>query len=312
MRTPIKLLQALFASTLLLASSLLYAQGQVVASGVNRAENAIQTSNQRLFVSSDGGFYELTVNGGVWSKTPVAATFASGKTAACYYLGVAETAGMLYTLCAENWGIPLSPNHLLGFSIYDTAPHLVEIGPLQGMVSPNGLAADSSGNLYAVDSGLLGLPGAIHKITLAGSNAIATQSVFYQYDLWKPNGLKISGGSLYVSLDPLTYAGLSKLVRYDLGSNGLSNQTAIYDSLWVLDDFTLVQGGVVIAEDLGYVTHVGENSRILHRQAFPILTVPTSVALLTAPPFGAGSLLVTEMGTGNAIRLANNWGLQAR
>lgn len=44
------------------------------------------------------------------------------------------------------------------------------------MALPNDLAADGSGNLYAADSGMPFMPGAIRKITLASAHAIATQT----------------------------------------------------------------------------------------------------------------------------------------
>ncbi|HEY0844670.1 MAG TPA: hypothetical protein VGE12_04855 [Noviherbaspirillum sp.] len=298
---------------LMLALSLctaIAAHAEVVATGVRYAENAIQTSNQRLFVSSDGAFYELTAGASGWNKTAVPVHFKDGVARHCYFLGVAETMGRVYTVCTENALNPLARKRLFGLDIMQGAPQLVEAGELHGMSLPNGLAADDAGNLYAADSGLPLLPGTIQKITLAGPYTIATQTTFHRYLANKPNGVRYANGKLYVTVNPFSYLGVSQLLRYDLGANGLANCTTIYSSLAFLDDFTLVNGGAVIAEFLGgRIVHVSEQGNELHRASF---SQPTSARLLTAPQFGAGNLLVTERGSGNVHRFVNTWGLQPR
>jgi len=175
---------------------------------------------------------------------------------------------------------------------------------------PNGLAADSSGNLYLANSGMPFLPGAIHKITLGSAFAIATQGVFHSFAAYKPNGLRYANGKLYVTVNPFSYVGLSQLLRYDLGANGLSNPTPIYSSLAFLDDFALVDSGAVVSEFLaGRIVHVNERGGELHQASF---SQPTSVSLLTAPTYGVGNLLVTERSRGNVQRFINNWGLRPR
>lgn len=286
------------------------AHAEVVATGVRYAENAIETSNQRLFVSSDGAFYELTAGASGWSKTAVPVQFRDGVARHCYFLGIAETMGRVYTLCTEDSINPLAKKHLFGLDIHQAAPQLVEAGELHGMSLPNGLAADGSGNLYAADSGLPLLPGTIQKITLAGPTTIATQSTFHRYLANKPNGLRYANGKLYVSVNPFSYIGVSQLLRYDLGAGGLENCTTIYSSLGFIDDFTLVSGGAVVAEFLGgRITHVNEQGTELHRASF---SQPTSARLLGAPQFGTGNLLVTERSSGNVHRYSNDWGLQPR
>lgn len=286
------------------------AHAEVVATGVRYAENSIETSNQRLFVSSDGAFYELKAAASGWTKTAVPVEFRDGVARHCYFLGITETMGRVYTLCTEDSINPLAKKHLFGLDIQQAAPKLIEAGELQGMALPNGLAADNSGNLYAADSGLPLLPGTIQKITLAGPYTIATQTTFHRYLTNKPNGLRFANGKLYVSVNPFSYLGLSQLLRYDLGANGLANCTTVYSSLAFIDDFTLVNGGAVVAEFLGgRITHVNEQGIELHRASF---SQPTSARLLTAPQFGAGNLLVTERSSGDVHRYANSWGLQPR
>lgn len=285
-------------------------RAEVMATGVKYAENTIQTSNQRLFVSSDGGLYELTAGAAGWVKTAVPMRFRDGLAHHCYFLGMAETMGKVYALCAEDTVNPFAKKYLFGLDIYQASAQLMEAGQLAGISLPNGLAADSLGNLYAADSGLPLLPGTIQKITLAAPYTISTQSTFHRFVACKPNGLRQASGKLYVTVNPFSYLGVSQLLRYDIAPNGLSNGTALYTSLGFLDDFTLVEGGAVLAEFLGgRIVHVSEQGNELHRASF---AQPTSVNLLTAPQFGPGSLLVTERGSGTVHRFANTWELRAR
>lgn len=286
-----------------------FAHAEPAATNVKHAENTIQTGNQRLFASSDGAVYELTLGSAGWSKTPVPARFKDGAAHYCYFLGIAETAGMVYTMCTEDALNPLAKKHLFGLDSALPA-QLTEVGELKNMALPNGLAADGSGNLYAADSGWPLLPGTIQKITLAGPYSIASQATFHNFVLCKPNGVRFANGKLYVSTNPFSYLGLSQLLRYDLGANGLSNKTQVYSSLAFLDDFALVDGGAVVAEFLGArIVHINENGGELHQASF---SQPTSVTLLSAPQFGAGSLLVTERSNGDIQHFANSWGLRPR
>jgi len=289
---------------------LLDARAELVASDAKYAENTIQTSNQRLFLSSDGGFYELTRDSAGWHKNMLPAIFRDGVARPCYYLGIAETAGTVYTVCTENFSNPFAKKYLMGLNIYQPAPQLIEAGQLTGMSSINGLDADGSGNLYAADPGLPLLSGKIIKITMAGSHTIATQNVFHRFIASKPNGIRYAGGKMYISTNPTTYIGTSELMRYDLGANGLYNARTIFKSLWFLDDFMLVQGGAVVTEFLGgRLTHINESGSVLHRASF---SQPTSITLLSASTYGSGSVLVTRRDAGEVHRLASNWGLLKR
>lgn len=287
-----------------------FSRAELVASNVSLAENTLQTSNQRLFASSDGAFYELTLNAGSWRRQTVPASFKDGRTRPCYFLGIAESAGTVYTACTEDAFNPLAKKYLLGLDMYQSSARLQEVGELRDTALPNGLASDTSGNLYVADSGMPFLPGAIQKITLASAFAIATQTTLHRFAAYKPNGLRYANGKLYVTVNPFSYVGLSQLLRYDLGANGLNNPTPIYSSLAFLDDFALVESGAVVSEFLaGRIVHVNERGGELHHASF---SQPTSVSLLTATPYGPGSLLVTERSRGNVQRFINNWGLRPR
>lgn len=286
------------------------AQAELVASGVDSAENTLQTSSQRMFASSNGAFYEVTKTAGGWAKAELSYKFKDGHSGTCYFLGITEYAGMVYTLCTESAINPLAKKHLFGFGLNDIRAQLTELGELKGMALPNGLAADGSGNLYAADSGLPLLPGAIHKIALTGTYSMGPQSVFHRFLACKPNGMRFSNGKLYVSVNPFSYVGLSQLLRYDLGASGLSNKAVVYASWSFLDDFALVKGGMVAAEFFGgRIVHITEEGKLLHTASF---AQPSSVSIATAPAFGPGSLFVTERGNGKIMHLDNGWGLLPR
>ncbi|HYD59630.1 MAG TPA: hypothetical protein VEC35_04710 [Noviherbaspirillum sp.] len=286
------------------------AQAEPIATQVTSAENAIETSNHRLFVSSDGAFYELAFGNDGWAKTKVPAAFRDGANRSCYFLGIAELNGRVYTVCTADNVNPLAKKFLLALDTLDATPVLQEVGELHGVALPNGLTVDNAGNMYVADSGLPLLPGTIQKITLASAYTISTQTTFHRFLAFKPNGLRYAQGKLYVTVNPFSYIGVSQLLRYDLRPDGLRNETALYKSVAFLDDFTLVEGGAVMTEFLGgRITHVSERGTELHRAGF---TQPTSVSLLNAPAYGAGNLLVTERSTGNVHRFMNSWGLRPR
>lgn len=286
------------------------AQAELVASGVDSAENTLQTSSRRMFASSNGAFYEVSKTASGWAKTELGYKFKDGHNGSCYFLGITEYAGMVYTVCTESSINPLARKHLFGFGVNDTNPQLTELGELKGMALPNGLTADGNGNLYVADSGLPLLPGAIHKIPLAGPYLMGTKSVFHSFVACKPNGLRFSNGKLYVTVNPFSYVGLSQLLRYDLTPGGLTNKAVIYASWSFLDDFALVKGGMVAAEFFGgRIVHITEEGKLLHSASF---AQPSSVSMATAPAFGPGSLFVTERGNGNIMRLVTDWGLLPR
>jgi hypothetical protein len=245
------------------------AHADVVATGVKYAENTIQTSNQRLFVSSDGAFYELKYGASGWNKTAVPVHFKDGVSRRCYFLGSTETMGKVYTMCTEDALNPFARKHLFGLDIYQAAAQLIEAGELHGMSLPNGLAADDMGTLYAADSGFPLLPGTIQKITLAGPYTVGTQTTLHRFIACKPNGVRHANGRLYVTVNPFSYLGVSQLMRYDIRADRLENGRSLYASLSFLDDFALVEGGAVLAEFLGNrIVHVSEQGGQLHRASF--------------------------------------------
>ncbi len=300
---------ALLASLLALALSLApgQVQAQVIATQIKSAENSLRTANQRLFISSAGALYELRQlpdNGG-WQRNALQINPVDGRVPDCYFLGMAENAGMVYAVCAENIYQPNGARYLYAFdSRANGTPQANAIATLPGVAFPNGLAADGKGSLYLADSGAVLLPGSLRKLVLQNDGRLVSLSTLHQFPLCKPNGVKLDGTRLYVSVNPVSYVGESQLLRYELSASGLLNKNVLATSWSVLDDFALVKGGLLLTDFLGgNIRWIAENGNELGRKS---VSQPTSVSLLP------GQLLVTERGNGDVRLLANDWQVEAR
>ncbi|HET8871959.1 MAG TPA: hypothetical protein VFM48_16060 [Aquabacterium sp.] len=277
--------------------------------GLNKAENAIQTTTGRTFVSTQGALYEVTQSAtGSRSATPLPVALSTGASS-CYFTGLTEYASTLYATCAENTLLPGAPKHLLALDLTQPGTKLVDIASLHDYGFPNGLASDGAGHLYYANTTLLS-PGAVWRITLSGRFAVSQEQEFYKFPFCTANGMKFWQNRLYVGANPPTFIGESQLLRYDVTASGLNNKAIIYTSWNVIDDFELVQGGLVVAEYLGNkVSHITENGTVLHTASF---SSPTSAHLVWDNARGQQELLVTEAGANRASWLTTDWRLQAR
>lgn len=278
---------------------------------LKKAENAIQTSTGRSFVSTDGALYELKESSsGQWSASAVTTRFTNASTTSCYFTGQAEYANTLYALCAENTLMPSAPKHLMAMDLSQANAPLQEIAALHDTGVPNGLASDGAGHLYYANTTLLSA-GAVWRITLASRFSVAEEKEFHKFPFCTANGMKFSQNRLYVGANPPTFVGLSQVLRYDVTATGLANKAVVYESWNVIDDLELVQGGVVVAEYLGNkVTHVSESGQVLHSATG--FSSPTSAHLVWDPVRAQRQLLVTEAGTNRATWLTTDWGLSPR
>lgn len=298
---------ALALSPLALATTTLVSQ----VGSLKKAENAIQTSTGRTFVSTDGALYEIKESStGQRSSVAMAAKFTNTSTTACYFTGLTEYASTLYAVCAENPLMPSAPKHLLAMDLSQATAPLQEIAALHDVGFPNGLASDGAGHLYYANTTLLSA-GAVWRVTLANRFAVAEEKEFYKFPFCTANGMKFWQNRLYVGANPPTFIGLSQILRYDVTASGLSNKAVIYGSWNVIDDFELVQGGLVVAEYLANkVTHVSEAGQVLHTETS--FSSPTSAHLIWDPVRAQRQLLVTEAGGNRATWLSTDWGLSPR
>ena len=304
-------LSALLALSAGLAGSAVAASDTVAqVANLPKAENAIQTANGRTFVSTDGKLFELKENSaGQWLAGAVPVRFSNSSQTACYFTGLTEYTGTLYALCADNTLLATAPKHLLALDLGQSGAVLQEIAALHDFGFPNGLASDGAGHLYYANTALL-IPGSVWRITLASRFSVAEEKEFYQFPLCVGNGMKFIRNQLYVGVNPPTFAGLSQVLRYDVSATGLSNKAVIYQSLGVIDDFELVQGGLVLAEYLWQrIVHINEGGQILHTAVF---MSPSSVHLINDPVRGQRELLVTEAGGNRASFVRTDWNLAPR
>ena len=269
--------------------------------GVQSAENQLLTQSGRWFVSGENGVFEGHFDGRAYSKQRLTARLLNGQAHQCYFLGMTERQGRLYTVCTDNILNPLATKRLFVLNLADPAGELEEMFNPTDVVLPNGMATLPDGSLLLADSGAPLLPGKLLRFTVNAHGAVDGQSVYYRYVLNKPNGLKVDGQRLYVSLNPLAYAGRSQLRRYTLGGAGPQDGVVLFSSWWFLDDFALSSDGVVVAEFLGNrVVHVSESGQLLGEAR---VTQPTSVQLWRGVGVPAGDVTVTERGSGRLLQL---------
>lgn len=270
-----------------------------VLSQIPYAENQLSASNGRWFISGDGAVFEGGGDGSGFSRKALPARLKDGRVHGCYFLGMAERQGRLFTICTDNSLNPFATKRLFSLDFFDPNAELREIWRAGDMALPNGMAVDENGDLIVADSGGPLLPGKLVKFRLDSHGQVLGQATIHQFPLCKPNGVRIDGDRLYVSLNPLSYVGISQLKRYRLDGDALRDGATIYDSWGFIDDFALTRDGVAVAEFLGgKVSHVREDGTVLKQAWFD---QPTSVSALAGGVFPGGGIRVTERGRGRVV-----------
>lgn len=306
--------QASFCGLAIMLASTSHANPQVIAqvNQLNKAENALQTSTGRTFVSTKGAIHELIESSdGKWSAQAVPARRRNNLPLTCYFTGLTEYANTLYAVCTDNNLLAFAPKYLMALDLSQPNSTLQEIAPLHAWGLPNGLVSDGAGHLYYANTAVL-TPGAgaVWRITLSSRFEVSEEKAIHTFPLCSANGLKFHQNKLYVGTNPVTVLGVSRLLRYDVSAAGLTNKAVVYQSFKLIDDFTLVQGGLLIAEFLGNrIVHTTETGQVLHSASF---SSPTSAHLINSRVSGKRSVLVTEAGANRASLIANDWNLLPR
>lgn len=278
--------------------------------GLPQAENSIQTSSGRTFISTNGALFEIMTSSTGKAAIPVPTRYANAGTTRCYFTGLAEYAGTLYANCAENTLVPTAPKHLLALDLTMPEATLTEIAELSNQGFANGLASDGAGHLYFANTSSLGA-GAIWRVTLSGRFSVAEVKAFHKLPLCSANGMKFHNNQLYVGINPPFFLGLSQILRYDVSATGLSNKAVIFQSWYVLDDFELVRDGLVTTEYLtGKVSHVSEKGKVLSTSTGFFL--PTSARLVWDSASAQHQLVVTEAGANRVNWLSFDGKLRPR
>lgn len=288
------------------------AQTSYTVTGMDAAENSIQTTTGRIFVSSKTGVYELGTSGTAGTKRLVPTQFKNGVARPCYFLGMAEWTRTLYSVCTEDSSKAAAPKYLMALDLNSTDPTtpLREIATLRAEGLPNGLASDGRGNLYLANLATFA-PGNLWRLSLAGRFAVALQSPVYQFPNLNPNGVKFHGGQLYVTANPPLLVGTSALLRFPVTFTGVIGEpVTLYTSNRFLDDVGLVKDGLLLASFLGnQVLHLSETGQVLHAAT---LYLPTSATYVKNNLLPSGGLLVTLGGSDQAVIGDVPWGLAPR
>ncbi len=297
-----------------------------IATGITNAENSLVASNGRIFISGENGFFELKKNNGVWEKTEIFNNIGEN----CYYLGITEMYDHLFTVCTKNFYNYNADVYLFALDIYSPAgTTLAKIAgnEISQVAAPNGLTSDGAGHLYLADHGALFYPGHVFRISVdapvctgelnnpanprrCSPPAFVSQMRIHSFTNAKANGIKYYNGRLYMTVNPSGYVGLNQLLSYQVTPDKLGDRSVIFSSNYSLDDFSLVEGGYVVAETTGArVIKINENGDV---QNIVVYYLPTSVKLYKEPNETDYDLLVTDRAYGQVYLWHNTWGLMPR
>ena len=240
------------------------------------AENQVYTSDNRLFVTGNGGIFEIVAR----SASDVSIVDHTPKQRNCDFGGIVELSGVLYVNCST-----LGPSYIYAAALAAT-PSFKQIYAFKSAILPNGLTTDNSGNLY--DASMFA--GRILRLTPSVANPLT----FAKTEVWLNNtglltdGIKFYNGSIYWT-DGRFLKSVS--VKAD-GTPG--RQTRLLSTApTILDDLTIDNDGILVADHLyGVIRKYDLNGR--STGTIPAkFTTPSSVVRARAP-FPAGSLIVTE------------------
>lgn len=284
------------------------------------AENAIQTSDGRLFVSASDGLYQVNASTKTKTKVPVAlsATSAASTSTNCYFTGLAQYQNYLYAACTPDVESNFALRHLLVMDL-NQSPQMRSFHSVSDIGFFNGISLDANGNIYAANFGSLATPsaGRIIKLTMSSRTTVASK-VNWLYSTGRINGIRVNGNTVYYVEDNVYFAGYNYFKKVGITSIGTAGTPqTIYRSTNYIDDFILVTDGAVLATAAmspfapsnGEVVHISETGAVLHSAKFPGWQ-PTAVAFMKTPTWG--SLLVTELAQGNVFILGQSWGLNPR
>jgi hypothetical protein len=307
-----------------LLSSLLgtaHADSTTILTTIPAAENAIQVSDGRLFVSGSDGLYLVDAASKTKSKIPVAfdATSAPSTANTCYFTGLTQYSNYLYAACTPDVNSDSSPRYLLMMDL-NQSPQIRAFYRGNDAGFYNGIAVTGYDTLFVANMGGLNpyTSGKIQKVTMSAPGKVSSMNDWL-YTANRINGMKVSGSTLYYTEDNLFFAGVNFVKKVPITSTGAAGMpTTIYYSTSYIDDFTLVSGGLVVAAATanplngaitGSLIHLSESGSVLHSAQFPDWQ-PTAAAILKSPTWG--SLLVTELKHGNVFIFNQSWGLNPR
>lgn len=295
-----------------------------VADNIPDAENALFTTDGRLFVTGGTNIYEIHANGSASALCP------EGK---YNFTGMARVGNYLYAVATEyrfdcsalNLGTInfFSPTAMAGFvnSIGDMFKRSVllcaqimpgnlsftEIYTLENMFIPNGMAADSAGRLYIADETFLPM-GKMIRLHLAGPMNVAYQETWLDPsdNVYSPNGMDIKGNTIYFTDFNVLSLKQTAVKKVSINSNGTPGTVfTMFERTGFFDDLsagTIYNTNVAVVADFvkGTLVFVKDNGS---RQNSPLFETdlamfdcPSSVTFGKGPMFSSNELIITEKG----------------
>ncbi len=242
------------------------------------SENAVYSKNGRFFVvgnstpesliTKESAIYEVTREGENYTLSSVVESadyLANGEP--CQFRGITAYENTVYAVCSYSTigeligqTLPLATHTILVKLDAAKAPGdegYVETTQVFGpLISPNGMATDSDGNIFVSDSNaylstfLAGIPAAaILKVTPTFDGEFSTT-----YESWYPalptdafpNGIQILEDNLF-------YVTGTKLQKFHLHASGVAGiPTTLYtaEACNIIDDFDIAPHGLIAASEI--------------------------------------------------------------
>lgn len=298
------LANAVLTTTALLAALLLGAcksETTLVVDQIPDAESQFFTDDGRLFVSGGDSVFEIVQRAdGRYDKLD---TFHED----CIVEGITHVGNYMYAVCTIAALPAFGEAYLLAGEITATIPSesdigasqvhpyitLQRIGTLDKLSIPNGLEADSEGNLYVSYFAT----GDIARIRLAAPMQVDRVETWSTQKITLVNGLEWVGDDLYFTgfKDTGITAIFGRIHKNDDGTAG-SPQILFERKNTVLDDITYYNGGLLITDYLNGSIVFWQEHEPVQETAQQIFFAPTSIAIGRPPLFDDNLLLVTEKG----------------
>jgi hypothetical protein len=188
---------------------------------------------------------------------------------------------------------------LLRADLTQTSLNFLPVFTLQNMFLPNGMAADSSGNLYIADETFLPV-GQIVKLTISGNNISQEAWLSTANGVCSPNGMSIRNNTLYFTdFKMSTLKAMVKKVDIINGRPGalstIYSQTGLFDDLEA-GNYRGVDGVVVANFAKSSILLLDKNGRLVSEILKGEVDFPSSVRIGKGSMFNSDDLIITEKG----------------
>jgi hypothetical protein len=262
------------------ADGLRRGHARVLVDGITDAENLLFTSDGRLFVSGDGGIFEIVQQGGAYQKV----TRHGGET--CKFGGLVEVNEVIYANCYD-----LNASSSLFAAQLTAAPVFRAITRLDGYQLANGLTADDEGDLYIGAT----FQGQILRLRPSASDpfTIASQDVFVASPGVFTDGIKFFAGALW-------WTNFTEIDKAAITSDRAGRTENLANALTFFDDLYVDEAGILVADALNGTIN-SYDPRGAFDGATPANTFDGPSAVLPAAGrlgLPASALVITERNSG--------------